>query len=132
MYMNVTFVFGLEPTWSKVTLTMELRVGVLRFKEKEENYVIRPLELVVVQLIAVLERAVIVQGTPPILTEALAMIVWKLLPLIVTGVPPVEGPRAGEMEVTTGVATTVYLMEELRVEFELVRLKTTLQVMLSV
>ena len=55
----------------------------------------------VVPVRVVLVTVTAVRATPP--TVAVAP-VWKLAPLIVTAVPPVVGPLAGEIELTEGAA----------------------------
>ena len=53
----------------------------------------------VVPLMVVLVTVTPVSATPPTVADAPA---WKLVPLIVTVVPPVVGPLVGETELTVG------------------------------
>jgi len=55
-----------------------------------------------VTVICVAESAVIVPAAPPKLTPVAPA---RPVPVIVTGVPPPVGPRAGDIAVTTGGAT---------------------------
>ena len=54
----------------------------------------------VVPLIAVLVTVAPLSATPPSVAFAPG---WKSVPVIVTAVPPADGPFAGEMLVTVGV-----------------------------
>jgi hypothetical protein len=50
-------------------------------------------------MVLLLTTETLVAEVPPIVTEAF---VWKLLPLIVTDVPPAVEPELGEMLLTVG------------------------------
>jgi len=60
----------------------------------------------VVPLIAVVVTVVLLSVTPPIVAFAPG---WKSVPVIVTTVPPAEGPFGGEMLVTTGAGAGSYV-----------------------